>query len=653
MRVETIPRDERKIRDEDVFEALDLSRRDLTQVRRHFEGGDLPAAKAALVEHFRTRRRPRWFFDLRNTGHGPVASSWSGSEGGDLSRADELLENRFSLGSGKVWDFGKGLKWRTAEMRGRGSPPSSFKRGNFFRFLAAAYRKTGEPKYAVKFAEFVDRWVADWPLVVDEDFGPRGALFSRADGHKAMPTAQRVLCWLDCIYSGIPFSPEVPVETAFRLLRTTWFTALQYRRYEKSPYVPANHHLWERGTAPFLFGTAMPEFPELATLVDQGCPVVARHVEHSFLDDGGYEERTTSYTLSALQMFLVPLRLAALNRVSLLTAGQKRRLRRCLDNLARMAMPHGVPPDIGDGVQGSTQRLARDLAMGAELLGSDVACEVAKRLRLKKHADPDVRRALSRDTSVDLPLTVHYPSSGFFVARDGWSTQASAMALSVPGPGLPNHAHDDALSLQLVVRGVPMVGTPMSALYSYLQQDRYRNRKSLIRGHYHAMTSHNVVLAGGEPIRSVSQLGENWKVEPTPVDTEWCEDDGGVRVASSHRGYPRLKVTREVRFRYRKGWTVRDRVTGKTTQAHVTRWHFEYGVEVTQTDGGFEACADGVRLGIRLEGERMRARLYRDNRWLEKNPLRPGESAPWVLDLRFGGTGDDAVETEFTIMKGG
>ncbi len=646
-----IPRDEGAIRDEDLFLALDLRRRDLAKVRRHFERGDLPAAKAALVNHFRLRGRPRWFLDFRGARRGAVVSSWSGGDGGDLSRANELLENRFSLGAGKLWDFGRDLKWRTAEMRGRGSPPSSFKRGNFFRFLAAAHRRTGEPKYAVKFAELVDRWVTDWPLVVDLDFGPRGALFSREDGHKAMPTAQRVLCWLDCIYSGIPFAPEVSTDTAFRLIRTTWFTALQYRRYEKSPYVPANHHLWERGTAPFLFGMAMPEFPELAKLVDQGRPVVAKHVAHSFLDDGGYEERTTSYSLSALQMFLVPLRLAALNRVPLLDAGQKRRLRRCLDNLARMTMPNGVPPDIGDGVQGSSQRLARGLAMGAELLKSDVACEVAKRLRLKKHADPDVRRALSRATSVDLPLAVHYPKSGFFVARDGWSTRASAMALSVPGPGLPNHAHDDALSLQLVVRGVPMVGTPMSALYSYLQQDRYRNRKSLIRGHYHAMTSHNVVLAGGEPVRSVSELAEDWKVEPTPVQTEWREIDVGVQIVSSHRGYPGLEVTREVRFRHRKGWTVCDRVKGKTTRAHVTRWHFEYGVEVAQTDKGFEAFVDGVCLGIRLDGERVRARLYRDNQWLRENPLRPGEAAPWVLDLRFGGTGDDAVEMEFTIVK--
>ena len=59
-----IPRDERALRDTDVFNALDRTRGDLAEVRRAFEAGDLPDAKRLLVEHFRVRQRPRWFFDL-------------------------------------------------------------------------------------------------------------------------------------------------------------------------------------------------------------------------------------------------------------------------------------------------------------------------------------------------------------------------------------------------------------------------------------------------------------------------------------------------------------------------------------------------------------------------------------------------------------
>jgi hypothetical protein len=252
---------------------------------------------------------------------------------------------------------------------------------------------------------------------------------------------------------------------------------------------------------------------------------------------------------------------------------------------------------------------------------------------------------------LDLPLTAHYPKSGYFVARDGWSRRSSAMALSVPGPGLPNHAHDDALSLQLIVRGEPLLGTPLSELKSYLNRNR-RAKRQRIRRHFYAMTSHNVVLVGGEPARYVDSLGSKNGPEPTPVKTEWEARGRGVRVKSAHRGYPGTRLSREIDFLHRKGWTVRDEVRGAPGKPHIARWHFEYGVEVTVEEGRFVAARGCARVEIRVGAQgRHRARLYRDTRWLGNNPLRPDEPAPWVLDVRFGGTGRDRLETEFRITR--
>ncbi len=645
-----IPGDEREIQDADVLNALDLTRRDLGGVRRTLDAGDLASAKGALVEHFRVRQRPRWFFDARTGRRKDVPSSWSGPDAVAVRRADHVLKNRFHLTGDKLWDFGKDLKWYIKEMRGLASPPSIFKRCNWMRDLATAYARTGRSVYAAKFAALVDRWFLDWPLVVDRDFGPRKAIFSRPDGHKAMPTAFRVVSWLDCLYGGIVFAPEVSVETAFGLIRSIWFTALQYRRYETSPYVPANHHLWERGTAPFVFGMMLPEFPEVVKLVEQGRPVIAKHVKHSFLSDGGYEERSTGYTIASFSMFTRPLKLATLNRVSLLNAEEKARLKRCAENMALITLPTGAPPDIGDG-RPVVSSNARSMGISEGLFKSRVAADVVNRLGLKRYVDPEDREALKGVKPQKLPLVVHQPASGYFVARDAWTPRASGMALSTPGPGLPNHAHDDALSLQLVVRGEEMVGTPMTELYSYLNKEEIR--KKPIRGHFYAMTSHNVVLVGGEPARSIAELTERWGPEPTPVRTEVEEDDGGVRVMSSHKGYEDVRLSRQVNFQYRKGWTVVDRVKGGEGKPHVARWHFEYGVEVEETEDGFVATRRKVRLGVCVNADgRVKTRLYRDNRWLGRNPLRRGEVAPWVLDVGFGGTGDDALETRFEILKG-
>jgi len=106
-------------------------------------------------------------------------------------------------------------------------------------------------------------------------------------------------------------------------------------------------------------------------------------------------------------------------------------------------------------------------------------------------------------------------------------------------------------------------------------------------------------------------------------------------------------------FRHGKGWAVRDRVEGGGGRPHVARWHFEYGVDVTREGDGFVAVRGRARLRVvaRSEGK-ARARLYRDRRWLGRNPLRPGEPAPWVLDVAFGGSGDDLLETRFEIVRG-
>ncbi|MCP5119626.1 MAG: hypothetical protein GY953_53180, partial [bacterium] len=212
---------------------------------------------------------------------------------------------------------------------------------------------------------------------------------------------------------------------------------------------------WERGTAPFIFGTMLPEFPEIAKLADQGRPVIKKHVERSFLSDGGYEERSTGYTFGSVGMFLRPLRLAAINRAVLLDRKQKAVLRRCMENMARITLPTGAPLDIGDGRPVASSN-GRFLGTAASLLKSRVAADVVNRLRLKRYVGAEDRAALEGVEAQDLPLTVHYPASGYFVARNGWTPRSSAMALSVPGPGLPNHAHDDGLSLQLVVRGEPV-----------------------------------------------------------------------------------------------------------------------------------------------------------------------------------------------------
>jgi hypothetical protein len=328
------------------------------------------------------------------------------------------------------------------------------------------------------------------------------------------------------------------------------------------------------------------------------------------------------------------------------------RLKRCIENGALITLPDGSLPDLGDG-RPSAPGNATALGQGAALFSSRICATVVKKLRLTKQVGRKDRPSVSKLKPVDLPLTVYHPAAGYFVAREKWTPSASGMSFSTPGPGLMyNHAHDDALHLQLVVRGVPILGTPMTELYSYLNQDRYFGSKR--RGHFFAMTSHNLVLVEGEPLRSIESLAPRgkWGAEPVPVKVRWKEVDGGMEVKGTHTGYPDVRLSREIAYRYGKAWTVTDRVEGKGQKAHLARWCFEYGVDVEETEEGFLAERDGVRLLVRCSSPgKARPRLYRDNKWLGKNPQRPGEPAPWVIDVRFGGSGKDELTTVFEIVR--
>ncbi len=651
-----IPSDERNVSDEEFLNALDPARRDLRAILKATEEGDLDTARDLLVAHFQNRKKPLWFFDHRAVRNGPsVFASWDEGTGqhiDPLRHVDALLENRFHLredNEALVWDFGPKLKWHTSEMRQLASTPYRLKRCAFFRHLAVAYLKTGKAKYAAKFAEFADRWLEDWPLIVSEEFNPDTALLTSVDGHDTMTTAYRWMSWMDCLYSGILFAPEVPTRTAFGMIKSLWFIAIQYRHYARSKYVPANHHLFERGTAPLLFGIMLPEFPEVDALVDQSKPVIAKHVDRSFHPDGSYEERSTSHAIFALDIFLLAYRLAKLNRVSVLSPSDRNRIKQCGEMVALLTLPDGSQPDIGDHrpLEPNTARL---LGMVANLANSRIASTVISKLKLKQAClDRADRQALKKTEHSKLPLHVHYPDSGFFVSRSAWTRRANAMVISLPGPGIPNHAHDDPLHVQLYVKGIPMIGSPISELYSYVNRNRLA-QSQLIRGHFYAMTSHNLVLVGGEPLHPIRELIPSWGPEPTVVTADWRATASGVHVSGSHRGYPEHRVSREVSFHHRTGWEIKDQVMGQKGKPHILRWHFEYGVEAAMKDGILIAQREHAKIHMEVEESgRCKSRLYRDKRWLGKNPLRPGMPAPWVLDVRFGGAGDDWVVTRIRI----
>ena len=76
------PRPGPRMTDQEFFDCLDLARPELAKVRDAVQSGDLEKAKAAFLDHMRTRQKPKWWFDWRERPARPQPVE-GGSEGWD------------------------------------------------------------------------------------------------------------------------------------------------------------------------------------------------------------------------------------------------------------------------------------------------------------------------------------------------------------------------------------------------------------------------------------------------------------------------------------------------------------------------------------------------------------------------------------------
>jgi hypothetical protein len=649
-------RRQEELSDIDFLRSFDLKTKGLEKLSSCLGKDDLDGAKREIVHYFKVRKKGKWFFDLRDGRKGVIGRQcpflWKPEFSNVLKEAEALLENRFILGSKIVLDFGRKLKWVTEESCDLGVPGNMFRRGDFFNTLAIAHARTRKAIYADKFAELIERWVVDWPFEIHDSFyKPFDPKLPHSQyGFKPLPTGCRLFNWMNCLYSGILFAPQVPVEAAYQLLKVMFFTGLQFRRWEKTPHGSGNVHIKNSGTTPALVALMFPECPLLRPLLKTTKKCFTRHISEDFLSDGGYQERSTSYLKATMEMFLGPLLLAKLNNVTILRSADLKKLKGSCEQFSHLMFPQGVPPNVGDG-HPNREVVASFLGLAAKAFESQTIAQRIRQLRLEKFLPLDLKPKVELNASL-LKQVCYYPVSGYFVARTGQGCRSSAVAMTIPDGEnrFSNHAHEDALSLEMVVGGVPIIGTPATTLYH--EANSAKNRDKPLRGYTYSMESHNVVLVGSNPVSPLASFIDSWGVDPIPVKSEWNEIGEGVCLKASHEGYNGVKLTREMDFNFRKGWTVRDHIEGKAKAPHVLRWHFEYGVEVKKEGESFVATRGGRGLKLSFSGKVIhQKKLYRNDKWMGNTLSSAGRATPWVIDVYFGEGSGDWVTTDLKIMR--
>ena len=170
------------------------------------------------------------------------------------------------------------------------------------------------------------------------------------------------------------------------------------------------------------------------------------------------------------------------------------------------------------------------------------------------------------------------------------------MPSGVHGQG--GHRHNDLLSFELAVDGVPVVVDP--GTYCYLGD-------SAVRAFFRGTAAHNTLAVDGE---EQNDVGDPFVLRADHADVTvdgWSASPESVRLEATSRAYGRLGVTHRRRFALdgpRGELVLEDRVDGAGRHALAWSLHFASGVELRlEGERAVRGLADGRAFTVTVEDD--------------------------------------------------
>ncbi|MBC5709599.1 heparinase II/III family protein [Hungatella sp. L12] len=575
-----IPGDETLLTDNQLFEALDLNLPGLSEVKYNWARGNAALAKKALVKYFEQRTQVTYFYDCRSLplkrmepDELPYAYQSSLGLRGSLKdfclqSGRSMMEHRYLLpGARRSEDLGPSyenmIHFNFLKDQGKRHRHSldMFVRGQFFEALSVLYHEEGDTQVIATFTELVHKFFETYPLIV-EDPSAGANRFQYTEDRDAMSVGWLTIVLISLFYTRLPY--ETDIDTAFDLLKHIWFLGIQFKRFEEDGYRPYNHHMWERGLVPFLLSILLPEIPDFRAYRERGAGIVCRHIKEDFNEDGGYSEHSIAYWSGAAigEMLFRGIYLANLNEVPLLDEESQQKIYASFSLLSMLTPPGPLYPSLGDNGGPLADPI---LQLGIKMLSHPMCTELERARMLQKDADPEI-----------LPRDFCSTKAGFLCSRSSYRHDGNYILMSAKtGCGCSGHNHMDLLSLFLTFRGQAFIGEPYTdKLYHSIRMN------SELRGYMYNMTSHNTVLAHGEPVLPDCVYANKWGVyrPDTPV-TEYWTDPKGIYVKAHHDAYTYCRHTRRILFHRTRGLIIRDEMErgNRRDKPHIQRWHLEPG----------------------------------------------------------------------------
>ena len=415
--------------------------------------------------------------------------------------------------------------------------------------LGRAFWLTGDVKYRDRFVAELRSWLDENPPLVGINWA------------SMLELGFRSISWLWAL--GL-FADAAPAGGAAPWLVDLLIgldRQLTHVEHNLSYYFSPNTHLIGEALALYVAGRALPQLAASDRRATVGRRILLDEASRQVAADGGHCERSTHYHRYTLDFYLLASIVARLTGDD--AAETFEHIVARLASAARLlADERGVLPHLGDDDGGMLLPIA-GRALDDVRDSLTIAAALVGRRDLQVGRPPEEALWMLAAVAVEpvvparAPLpSAALPETGYYVSRSA----AGDHLIIDGGPhgyGNCGHAHADALSMTLSVRGLPLLIDPGTASYTADKALRDRMRSTAL---------HNTLVLDDRS-QSVSRGPFHWTHVANARVMAWRTNDAFDYFDGAHDGYAPLEHRRRVLTLHGDLIVVADFVSGADGQA--------------------------------------------------------------------------------------
>lgn len=530
-----------------------------------------------LAEHFthRTARFPISPAQLSSVVE-RVHARFAGAHSDARQRADRMLAGRYDLLGYHDVRFGTPPDWYADPIHNRSASRAfwsdidyldprygdhkitwEINRHQHWLALARAYHLTRDHRYYSLVVDQLENWMAVNPPL-------RGVNWA-----SMLEIGFRTISWI--------WSLHFFASTAVDDDRAPWIVdlligvnrQLEHVARNLSRYFSPNTHLTGEALSLYVAGQVLPELRNSGRWAQIGRQILLDEAEHQILGDGGHAERSAHYHRYTTDFYLFAVLVARLTGDPC-TPRFEQVAHRVSDYLRDLADDRGHLPLLGDDDGGQLFPIChREPWDCRDTLAA--ASAILERPDLAVSDPPEELFWFCGDTIHNVPLyrpssrpSAALPDSGYYISR---TPEGDHLVFDAGKHGYLNggHAHADALSIVLTVRGLPLLVDSGTATYTM---------DSAMRNQFRSTAMHNTVVVDG---RSQSQPrgAFHWHTQSDARASMWHVAPAFDYMEGRHAGYEPIVHVRSVASAHGFGWVIVEHLLGSNDAAADALWHID------------------------------------------------------------------------------